>query len=106
MPEDEELGADLGSLIQRPGTVEKSRDEQRTSVASAMGDRLGLRAVSSRDREQAVRLLAANLTAALAQFLLDAERQVLNRAESVRASTLADIERQRANVESLIGMFA
>ena len=70
------------------------------------GDRLRPHAVLARDRDQAAVQLAASLTDAIAQYLLFAERRVLNQADKIRASMLVDLERQRASVESLIGLFA
>lgn len=105
MAGDEESGADLAGLIHRSESVGKNLREGRPG-ASAAGDRPGPRVVPPRDREQAALQLASSLTGAVAQFLLDAEGQALSRAERVRASALADLERQRANVESLMGRFA
>ena len=106
MPGDETSGADRGPLSEMPASAGKDLPEQRTSSAPVAGDTVGLRVVSAGVREQTARQLAASLTGAVAEFLLDTEKQALNRAESVRASVLDDLERQRASVEKLIGMFA
>lgn len=88
---------------QRDGDLGKGTPTPEPTVA---GERLGPRVVWPRDREQAAVRLAASLTEAVADFLLDAEKLVSLRADKIRASTLEDLERQRANVESLIGLFA
>ncbi len=106
MPGDVKSGAGHGPLSEMPASAEKDLPEERTSSAPVAGDRVGLRVVSPGVREQAAHQLAASLTGAVAEFLLDAEKQALNRAERVHASTLDDLERQRASVESLIAMFA
>lgn len=106
MTESEDAGTGIDSPALRFANAGPHPREEQTPKASPAGDRPGPRAVSPREREQAAAQLAAALTGALAEFILDAERQVLNRADRVRASTLDDLERQRTNVESLIGMFA
>jgi hypothetical protein len=101
MPGGELSGSDLGPPSQDlAGGESGARDDQPS------GDRLRPHAVLARDRDQAAVQLAASLTDAIAQYLLFAERRVLNQADKIRASMLVDLERQRASVESLIGLFA
>ena len=106
MSGDEPSGSDLESVSQNLARGEAGTRDDRPSEAATAGDLLRPRAVLPRDREQAAVQLAASLTDAVVQYLLFAERRVLNQADKVRASMLVDLERQRASVESLIGLFA
>jgi hypothetical protein len=106
MTGDEQSGPDLDSLAHRIADVGQPSHEAQAAAPLPAGNWPGPRAVLPREREQAAAQLAAGLTGAVAQFLLDAEKQVLNRADRARASTLDDLERQRDNVQKLIGMFA
>ena len=72
----------------------------------APGDTSRPRLISIRETDRDAVEPAANVTDALAQYLLSAERRVLQQAEKVRASMLDDLERQRASVESLCALFA
>ena len=88
----------------------ENRSEAKMSLESSdsapAAEKLGLRVVPLRDREQIASQLAASLTDAFSQVLLNAERRTLNQSDKVRATMLDDLERQRANIESLIGLFA
>jgi hypothetical protein len=70
------------------------------------GGKSGPDVLPFRDREQAVFQEAEHLAEAVAQFVLDWEQEVLSRAEKVRVATAIDIEKQRASVESLVGLLA
>jgi len=103
---DEPSGSDLKSVNQNLARGEAGDRDDQPSEAATVGNRLRPRALLPRDREQAAVQLAASLTDAVVQYLLFAERRVLNQADKIRASMLVDLERQRASVESLIGLFA
>jgi len=76
------------------------------SQEMAPGDKGRPRLISIRKTDRDAVGPAANVTDALAQYLLSTERRILHQAEKVRASMLDDLERQRASIESLCALFA
>ena len=103
---EEESDSDRDSTLQQPAAAGAGARGGVLSDGGHTADTSSLRVVSPRDREQSAARLATSLHDAFAEYLLSAERRVLDRADRVRASTLDDLERQRANIESLISLFA
>jgi hypothetical protein len=103
---EEQSDSDRDSVLQQPAGAGAGARGGVLSEGGHTADNSGLRVVSPRDREQSAARLATSLNDAFAECLLSAERRVLDRADRVRASMLDDLERQRANIESLISLFA
>ncbi len=57
-------------------------------------------------KDQVTERLAAVLADLIAKSFLSAEQHVLTQADKVRAGMLDDLERQRAGLESIVGLFA
>ena len=106
MTSQERSDSGSGLLSEKPANRRGEEPGEQPSEDSATDERLGPRVVWPRGRERAAVQLAGSLTEAVAQLLQKAEKQVVSRAEQIRVSTLDDLEKQRASVESLIGLFA
>jgi len=85
-------------------TADIQSDERAEDATSA--DKGGPRVVPPREREQEAGWLAGSFTDALEQYLLNAEGRVRDHADKTCASLRNDLERQRSNIESLVGLFA
>lgn len=106
MTENERSEADLGFLSERLGGVQRSIGGDEAGQETAVADKERPHLISPPERERDAARLAGAVGDAFTQYLLNAEKRILNQTDKVRASMLDDIERQRANVESLIGLFA
>jgi hypothetical protein len=96
--------ANLESLSDERGSVQRGSEEALHETAATDKDRPHL--VSPREPEKDAAQLAATLVEGFESYLLNAERRVLNQTDQVCVSLLDDFERQRASVESLIGVLA
>lgn len=101
---EERSEVNLESLSDERGGVPRGSGEALHETPATDKDRPHL--VSPRAPEQDAAQLAATLVGALASYLLDAEKRALHQTDKVCVSVLDDFERQRASVESLIGVLA
>lgn len=103
--EPDDFGADPSEL--NPGV---KRGHERSSAFPDLGAIGGGRpspwVVPQSDRDEIASKLAGCLTEAIAEFLECAERRLLHHSDGVRVDMLGGLESQRANVESLVKMFA
>lgn len=96
--------ANLESLSDERGSVPRGSDGALHETAATEKDLPHL--VSPREPEQDAAQVAATLVEVLEFYLQNSERRALHQTDEVCVSLLDDFERQRASVESLIGVLA
>ena len=110
--QEQQLALEQGILALQAGSLDRDTGE-RTSLSdehvaevAAPAEKSGPRIVASPEKRRAAGQLASTLIDALADYFVSAEEQSRSEARNIRTSLWRDLEKQRGNIETLLGRLA